>query len=131
MMGLASYLRKRVRGNGHNNGPARARKRGTVMSIDESSDGHFNRTYIKRDSATRRHRVIVTLSEEQMAAAEGWRVANGIAEQSEALGELVRLGLLSEIAKIYRLVSDKSPPPASGSRNGSGGRGFNNSDHSA
>jgi hypothetical protein len=58
------------------------------------------------------HRVIVKLTNEQLAAAEGWRSAHGIEEQSEALGELVRLGLLSEIAKIYRLVSDNRNPPA-------------------
>lgn len=56
----------------------------------------------------RRYRVLVTLNDEQMAAAEGWRSAHGIADQAEAFGELIRLGLLSEIAKIYQLVSDKS-----------------------
>lgn len=98
------------------------------MSIGEACDVHGKSTYTKRESAPRRHRVIVSLSDEQMAAAEGWRVAHGIAEQSEALGELVRLGLLSEIAKIYRLVSDKRPPPSGSNRNG---HGFKNSDQSA
>jgi hypothetical protein len=54
----------------------------------------------------RHHRVTVALNDEQMAAVEGWRHAHGIADQSEALGELVRLALLGEIAKIYRLVSE-------------------------
>lgn len=54
----------------------------------------------------KRHRVTVALNEEQMAAVEGWRMAHGIADQADALGELVRLALLGEIAKIYRLVSD-------------------------
>ena len=57
----------------------------------------------------RRHRVLVSLTDEQLAAAEGWRSAHGISEQSEALAELVRIGLLSEIAKIFKLVSDKTP----------------------
>jgi hypothetical protein len=57
-----------------------------------------------RDASSRRHNVIVTLNDEQMAAAEGWRSAHGISDRAEALGELVRLGLLGEIAKIYRLV---------------------------
>lgn len=54
----------------------------------------------------KRHRVMVALNEEQMAAVEGWRLAHGIDDQADALGELVRLALLGEIAKIYRLVSD-------------------------
>lgn len=52
-----------------------------------------------------RYNVIVTLNHEQMAAAEGWRAAHGITDRAEALGELVRLGLLGEVTKIYRLVS--------------------------
>ncbi len=98
------------------------------MSIGEACDVHGKGAYTKRESAPRRHRVIVSLSDEQMAAAEGWRVAHGITEQSEALGELVRLGLLSEIAKIYKLVSDKRPPPSGSNRNG---RNYKNSDQSA
>ena len=62
-------------------------------------------------SSERRHCVLVKLTDEQMAAAEGWRSAHGISEQSEALTELIRLGLLSEIAKIFRLVSDTTPAP--------------------
>ncbi len=54
----------------------------------------------------RRYSVMVALNHEQMAAAEGWRAAHGISDQAEALGELIRLGLLSEVAKIYRLVCD-------------------------
>jgi hypothetical protein len=69
-----------------------------------------NRKYENRNlSAARRHRVLVSLTDEQLAAAEGWRSAHGISEQSDALAELVRIGLLSEIAKIFRLVSDKTP----------------------
>lgn len=52
------------------------------------------------------HRILVAVSDELLAAVEGWRQVHGV-EQSEAIGTLVRLGLLSEIAKIYRLVSDK------------------------
>ncbi|MBK1623725.1 hypothetical protein CKO32_09135 [Afifella marina DSM 2698] len=50
------------------------------------------------------HKVVVTLTDEQLAAAEGWRSARGIPERSEALGELIRLGLLSEISRVYRLA---------------------------
>lgn len=46
------------------------------------------------------------MDDELMAAVEGWRNANGIPEQSDAIGELVRIGLMSEIAKIYRLVTE-------------------------
>jgi len=65
--------------------------------MDEQSE-------FSRDPARSRHCVLVALSDEQYAAAEAWRSANGIDDRSEALGELVRLGLLSEIAKIYRHV---------------------------
>ncbi len=58
----------------------------------------------------RRYSVMVALNYEQMAAAEGWRAAHGISDQAEALGELIRLGLLSEVAKIYRLVCDNRGP---------------------
>jgi hypothetical protein len=51
-----------------------------------------------------RYKVVVALNHEQMAAAEGWRAAHGIEDRAEALGELVRLGLLGEVAKIYRLI---------------------------
>jgi hypothetical protein len=60
----------------------------------------------------RRYNVVVALNGEQMAAAEGWRAAHGIADQAEALGELIKLGLLSEIAKIYRLVTEGRMPPS-------------------
>lgn len=60
----------------------------------------------------RRYNVVVALNYEQMAAAEGWRSAHGIDDQAEALGELIRLGLLSEVAKIYRLVcASRGPEP--------------------
>ena len=45
-------------------------------------------------------------------------MAHGIDDQSEALGELVRLGLLGEIAKIYRLVSENRTSNGTRSRNG-------------
>lgn len=52
------------------------------------------------------HRFEVLLDDEQLAAVEGWRSANLIPTRPEALRELVRLGLLSEIAKIHQLVAD-------------------------
>ncbi len=73
-----------------------------MVSGDLSNDG--DRSSVKRDHNSGRYRVMVSLDREQMAAAEGWRAAHGIADQAEALGELVRLGLLGEVAKIYRLV---------------------------
>ncbi|WP_187972595.1 hypothetical protein [Aquibium microcysteis] len=50
-------------------------------------------------------RIELMLDEEQFAALEGWRYANRVADRSEAARELVRLGLLSEIARVYRLVA--------------------------
>lgn len=58
----------------------------------------------------RSHTILVALNDEQMAAVEGWRAAHGISDRPEALGQLIQLGLLSEIAKIYRLVSENRTP---------------------
>ncbi len=69
-----------------------------------------------RERSSRRYNVIVALNHEQMAAAEGWRVAHGFSDQAEALGELVRIALLNEVAKIYRLVADNRAPQASRKR---------------
>ena len=63
-------------------------------------------TRVKRSRTDASHLVLVSLNDEQYAAVEGWRAARGIANQPEALGELVRIGLLSEIAKIFRFVTD-------------------------
>lgn len=65
-----------------------------------------------QDKRSHRHHAVVTLNDEQLAAVEGWRTAHGIAAQSDALSELVRIGLLAEIAKIFRLVSDNRASPA-------------------
>lgn len=50
-------------------------------------------------------RIEVVLNDEQFAALEGWRFANRVADRSEAVRELVRLGLLAEIGRVYRLVA--------------------------
>jgi hypothetical protein len=55
-----------------------------------------------------RHCVLIEVDDELLAAVDGWRHAHGL-RQTEAIGQLIRFGLLSEIAKIYRLVSDKRP----------------------
>ncbi len=62
-------------------------------------------TAAAKEKTDRRYSVLAALGREQMAAAEGWRSAHGITDHAEAMGELIRLGLLSEVAKIYRLVS--------------------------
>ncbi|WP_161992678.1 hypothetical protein [Aureimonas leprariae] len=62
------------------------------------------------EGVLRRYCVAAYVNDDLIAAVEGWRRAHGIADQPEALGELVRLGLMSEVAKIYRLVcQDKQP----------------------
>lgn len=66
-------------------------------------------------------RVAVVLTGEQAAAVEGWRVANRIESQPDAVRELVRIGLLSEIGRIYRMISggrDADEPLAEGSEAG-------------
>lgn len=54
---------------------------------------------------TGQRRLEVTLTEEQFAALEGWRYANRVGDRSEAVRELVRIGLLSEIGRVYRLIA--------------------------
>lgn len=50
--------------------------------------------------------VVIDLDTEVLAALEGWRAANLVESRSEAARELVRIGLLSEIAKVQKLVED-------------------------
>ena len=82
------------------------------MATSGTSDGEIAWEQPARPKKDKRYNVLVALDDEQMAAAEGWRSAHGISNQAEALGELIRLGLLSEIAKIYRLVADNRSPAA-------------------
>ncbi|BDA85244.1 hypothetical protein Sa4125_27860 [Aureimonas sp. SA4125] len=62
----------------------------------------------------------LTLNEEVLAAVEGWRQAHGMADQSQALGELVVLGLMSEIGRIYRLATGAAGSSADTARRGAG-----------
>ncbi|MGY6710532.1 MAG: hypothetical protein ACXIVF_19590 [Rhizobiaceae bacterium] len=62
--------------------------------------------------------VQVALNAEQLAAVEGWRAANRIDTREEAVQELVRIGLLSEIARIYRMVSGVREDPDDASEDG-------------
>lgn len=80
-----------------------------MMRAGRSRAENFREFSLPEQNVARRHCVLVKLTDEQMAAAEGWRSAHGIAEQSEAMTELIRIGLLSEIAKIFWLVSEKTP----------------------
>ena len=45
------------------------------------------------------------LDSEEFAAVEGWRVANNLPTTAHAVRELLRLGLLSEISKVFGVVS--------------------------
>jgi hypothetical protein len=58
------------------------------------------------DKTERRINVTIELTGEQAAAVEGWSAANRISSHKEAVRELVRIGLLSEIGRIYRMISD-------------------------
>lgn len=71
-----------------------------------SSMASESEAYSKDFAST--NQIIVAVSDELLAAVEGWRQVHGV-EQSEAFSTLVRLGLLGEIAKIYRLVSNPRP----------------------
>ncbi len=86
------------------------------MAAGDLPDEDGKRSETRREKP-KRYSVVVSLNHEQMAAAEGWRAAHGIADRAEALGELVRLGLLGEVAKIYRLVGgNRSAEPQDGSK---------------
>ena len=49
--------------------------------------------------------IAISLDEEEVAAIEGWRAANNCDTTNQAVRVLLRLGLLSEIAKVYESVS--------------------------
>ncbi len=49
--------------------------------------------------------ITVPLSAEELAAVEGWRLANRFKTRSAAMRQLVRLGLLSEIGRLYQSVA--------------------------
>lgn len=46
----------------------------------------------------------LSLNAEEAAAVEGWRSANKVSSTENALRELVRLGLLSELSQAYDVV---------------------------
>ncbi|MEL7468898.1 MAG: hypothetical protein AAFN27_10620 [Pseudomonadota bacterium] len=50
-------------------------------------------------------RIVVPLNAEELAAVEGWRRANELDSQETAIRQLVRLGLLNEISRIYQSVT--------------------------
>ena len=49
--------------------------------------------------------ILISLDSEELAAVEGWRQANKLSTKPQAIRELIRLGLLSEIAKVHKIVS--------------------------
>ena len=49
-------------------------------------------------------RLSVYLPDDLMAAVVGWREANDLTTNADAVSELVRLGLLSEISKAHEFV---------------------------
>lgn len=51
------------------------------------------------------HTVTVFLDDEELAAVKGWAAANNMVSVSDAACELVRIGLLSQIAETYRRVA--------------------------
>ncbi len=54
---------------------------------------------------TGNHTVTVFLDDEELAAVKGWAAANNMISVSDAARELLRLGLLSEVAETYRRVA--------------------------
>lgn len=58
--------------------------------------------------------VRIDLSDEELAALEGWRKANRVQSLETATRELLRLGLLSEIGRTYRSVIAETGQEESG-----------------
>lgn len=73
----------------------------TRLELDDSRDIQKRRRASASNDA-----INVSLAGEELAAVEGWRAANLIASLPDAVRELVRIGLLSEIAKVHQLVED-------------------------
>ncbi|MEM7507850.1 MAG: hypothetical protein AAF415_14000 [Pseudomonadota bacterium] len=56
----------------------------------------------------------IELSDEELAALEGWRKANRVQSLETATRELLRLGLLSEIGRTYRNLKSSSTQEENG-----------------
>lgn len=76
-----------------------------MYSKSEHSNGGRPISVSSDEVDHREHSLEILLNNEQMAAVEGWRAANRIQTREEAVQELVRIGLLSEIGRIYRIVA--------------------------
>ena len=72
-----------------------------VSQPSDISDQHS----IASDTTSAATTYLIELDAELLAAAEGWRKANHIPTTNEALSELIRLGLLSEISHLHDLVA--------------------------
>jgi hypothetical protein len=90
-------------------GPSASHLRHRLRRVEVSKQETEER---RSTSSGRNHtiNVSVVLTGEQAAAVEGWRVANQIHSQSDAVRELVRIGLLAEIGRIYRMISGGTTP---------------------
>ena len=116
-----SAVNKSLRGRGDDHPcPPRSGMGGCAVTAARTPEGDTDQDGALGERRDRRHRVVVALTDEQIGAVEGWRLAHGYADQSAAVGELVRLGLLSEIATIFRLVSQHRDTERDRSRSGRG-----------
>lgn len=75
-----------------------------VESVVKPMDGIF-RNEIRTTRLDGPRPLILTLNVEEQAAVEGWRSANNVPTLEQAVRELLRLGLLSEISKIHSVVT--------------------------
>ncbi|MCG6113937.1 MAG: hypothetical protein MEQ84_01955 [Mesorhizobium sp.] len=76
-----------------------------MYSKSDHANGGRSISVSTDDFDDQEHSLAISLNNEQMAAVEGWRAANRIESREEAVQELVRIGLLSEIGRIYRIVA--------------------------
>lgn len=76
-----------------------------AMASNHNQRG-FSKDLSVGSSPTRGDQIEVTfrIPADLASAVEGWRAANGLPSTGAALEALVRIGLLSEIAKSYQTV---------------------------
>jgi hypothetical protein len=73
------------------------------MSVNEEFPDGWDRDRIDLSSAVGPS-LKISLDPELSEAVEAWRLANGMVSKADAGRELMRLGLLSEISKVYDMV---------------------------
>ena len=72
------------------------------MSSNTAASNSSDESFMDHSEAME---VLVTLSEAELSAVEGWRKANNIPHLPQAVRSLIRVGLLSQISESYDVVN--------------------------